>query len=126
MNDFWIFMLIMNMLIPIMMIIFGVIFKKNAPKKINMFFGYRTTKSMKNQETWKFAHYYIGRLWFTLGFIVFLLSLVIMFLLRNQEVNTISLYALVLIFIQLGFMITPIFMTEKQLNLSFDEHGTKK
>ena len=52
---FWIFMLIMNLLIPFTMIGFGRHFMRKAPQKINGIYGYRTTMSMKNRETWEFA-----------------------------------------------------------------------
>lgn len=57
---FWIFMLVMNLLIPISMIGFGKLFMKTTPKEINGLFGYRTSMSMKNKDTWIFAHHYCG------------------------------------------------------------------
>ena len=53
---FWIFMLITDLLIPVIMTVFGWYFIKQAPKNINYLFGYRTEMSMKNEDTWKFAH----------------------------------------------------------------------
>lgn len=44
---FWIFMLVMNLLIPATMAGFGRAFLKKAPGKINYAFGYRTSMSMK-------------------------------------------------------------------------------
>jgi len=75
---FWIFMLIVNLLIPFMMIGFGKYFTKTAPKEINMIFGYRTTMSMKNKDTWVFAHKYCGRLWYITGMIMFPISVILM------------------------------------------------
>ena len=40
-------------IIPALMIICGKYYIKKAPKNINHFVGYRTTRSMKNKETWK-------------------------------------------------------------------------
>ena len=53
---FWFFMLAMGLLLPAIMILFGAVFTKAAPKKINYIFGYRTVMSMKNRDTWEFAH----------------------------------------------------------------------
>ena len=61
---FWIFMLIMDLLIPFTMIGFGKMFLKKAPDQINYVFGYRTSMSMKNQDTWVFAHHYCGKIWY--------------------------------------------------------------
>lgn len=49
---FWFFMLIMDLLIPFTMIGFGKCFLKKAPDNINSVFGYRTSMSMKNKDTW--------------------------------------------------------------------------
>ena len=51
---FWIFMLIMDLLLPFTMIGFGRYFMKKAPKEINSVFGYRTSMSMKNKDTCRF------------------------------------------------------------------------
>ena len=45
---FWIFMLVIDLLIPLTMIGFGRLFLKKIPKDINALFGYRTSMSMKN------------------------------------------------------------------------------
>ena len=67
---FWMFMLLMDLLIPLTMIGFGRYFMKNTPKEINAVFGYRTSMSMKNKDTWEFAHKYCGRIWYVCGFIL--------------------------------------------------------
>lgn len=36
-------------------LISGILFKKNPPKEINLWYGYRTKRSMRNQERWDFA-----------------------------------------------------------------------
>ena len=56
-------MLICDLIIPIVMIIGGRMMWKHCPKHINGIVGYRTTRSMKNMDTWKFAHDYCGKLW---------------------------------------------------------------
>lgn len=43
---------------------------KKAPKEINAVFGYRTTMSMKNKDTWEFAHKYCDRIWYVCGCIM--------------------------------------------------------
>lgn len=47
-NWFWIFMLVMEMIIPASMLGFGRLFMKRTPGKINALYGYRTARSMKN------------------------------------------------------------------------------
>ena len=57
---FWWFILICNCIIPVLMIIAGRMMWKHCPKKINGIVGYRTKMSMKNMDTWKFAHKHAG------------------------------------------------------------------
>lgn len=122
---FWIFILIMNLLIPIMMIGFGKYFSKNAPKQINFVWGYRTTRSMKNQETWQFAHHYIGKLWIKAGWTLLITSILPMFFVIGQNENTIGMLEGIISFIQIIFLTTPIFLTEKALKNTFDQQGNK-
>lgn len=48
---FWAFMLVACLLLPISMIGFGMYVRRIGPKKINTAFGYRTSLSMKNNDT---------------------------------------------------------------------------
>ena len=73
---FWIFCLAMNLLLPVIMLVLGRLFQTRPPKTINGLFGYRTARSMKSQEAWDFAHRTRGRLWFKLGLVVLMGSIV--------------------------------------------------
>ena len=84
---FWIFMLIMDLLIPFTMIGFGKMFLKKAPDQINYVFGYRTSMSMKNQDTWVFAHHYCGKIWYICGLILLVVSFISIFIKIFPECN---------------------------------------
>lgn len=74
--DFWIFMVISNLIVPLLMIGVGKMMMKHPPKTINIVFGYRTSRSMKNQETWDFAQVYCGKLWWKIGWIMLPFSII--------------------------------------------------
>ena len=123
---FWIFMLAMGLLFPAIMILFGSMFMKSAPKKINYIFGYRTDMSMKNRNTWEFAHKYIGRLWFRLGFLLIPITVIpLLFVIGNSE-NVVGTVGLIVSFIYTVVLIVPIFFTEKALNRAFNKDGNRK
>jgi len=61
---FWIFMFIMVLLIPLTMIFFGWLLFRKTPKENNYVYGYRTKRSMMNEETWRFANQYFGKAWY--------------------------------------------------------------
>ena len=87
---FWIFMLIMDLLIPFTMIGFGKMFLKKAPDQINYVFGYRTSMSMKNQDTWVFAHHYCGKIWYICGLILLVVSLIVLLLVIGKSNDAIG------------------------------------
>ena len=123
---YWIFMLAMGLLFPAIMILFGAVFTKTAPKKINYIFGYRTDMSMKNRETWEFAHKHIGKLWFRLGLLLIPITVIpMLFVIGNSE-NVVATVGLIVSFINTVTLIIPIFFTEKALNKAFDKDGNRK
>ena len=122
---FWFFMLGMNLLIPATMIGFGKYFMKSAPGSINIVFGYRTSMSMKNQDTWKFAHEYCGKLWFKWGKIALILTIIAMLFLWGKSVDTIRNWGGTICMIQLVLLIAAIGPTENALRKNFDKNGKR-
>ena len=123
---FWIFMLAMGLLFPAIMILFGAVFTKTAPKKINYIFGYRTDMSMKNRETWDFAHKNLGDLWFKLGAPLLAVTSVVSLLVFRESTKQITTWCCVIFVIQLVIMVLPVVYTEKALKENFDENGKWK
>ena len=121
--EFWVFMLIMVLLMPTTMITFGRMFLKQAPKGINATFGYRTKRSMMNMETWKFAHRYIGKLWYICGLILLPLSVVPMIFVLGKGNDTVGTVGGIVVFIQLLPMVGTIIPTENALKKNFDKYG---
>ena len=119
-------MLAMGLLFPVVMILFGMMFMKSAPKKINYIFGYRTELSMKNRDTWEFAHKYIGRLWFRLGLLLIPITVIPMLFVIGKTENIVGTVGLIVGFINTIVLIVPIFFTEKALNKAFDKDGKRK
>lgn len=126
MTGFWVFMFLMAILIPLTMIGFGSFFYKKAPSKINAVFGYRTERSMKNQDTWQFAHTFFGRLSKKLGWIMLLVAVIVMLLLIGQSIDTIGRFGGVMCIIQTLIMIASIFPTERALKQTFNEKGKRR
>ena len=122
---FWILMFIAAIICPAVMIVAGLYFRKSAPKKINAFLGYRTEMSMKNRDTWEFAHKYIGNLWSVLGSILIVPSAVPMFFLIGKSEELISVFSLIICFVGMAALIASIIPTEKALKKNFDKVGNK-
>lgn len=123
---FWIFMLVSVLLIPLTMLIFGKLFINSAPRTINSLFGYRTRMSMLNQETWVFAHKYMGQIWFRLGRVLLPISILAMLPLVGKDENAIGNIGLILALVQLIALLVPIYFTEKALRIHFDSKGNPR
>ncbi len=124
---FWVFMLITELIIPLNMIGLGDYFLKNSgPKKINKLFGYRTSMSMKNEETWKFAHRYVGKLWRIMGWITLPLSVGATLLVLENEIVDVGMFGGVLIVVQAALIVSSIIPTEIALKKHFDKNGNRR
>ena len=121
---FGIFMLIMVLLLPITMTVLGSRYMRSAPKMINPTTGYRSVRSMKSQDSWDFAHQYVGRIWFIMGLVCIPLSLLPMVLVLGKEAGEVGLMGGILVAAQMiPLGIVPIILTERALRKNFDEFG---
>ena len=122
-----IFMFIMLLIIPAVMVGFGAYFMKRAPKKINYVFGYRTARSMKNEDTWKFAHNFIGKIWLVCGAVLLVVGTASFFTFTaNKNENAASIASLIILGVQLLVLMCSIIPTESALKKTFDENGNRK
>lgn len=123
---FWWFMLICDLIGPLCMVAAGRMMWKHCPKQINRMTGYRTTRSMKNMDTWKFAHNYFGKLWWKLGWIIMIPSVLISIPLYHSDEKTIGCAGVILVTIQCVIMLVSIYPTERALKEHFNDDGTPR
>lgn len=124
--SFWVFMLTMDLLIPLTMIVIGSYYVNHAPKNINPFVGYRTARSMKNKETWVFAHHHMGRLWRTIGWVMLPVSLAGMLFSLGRKPDDVGTLGGLLCGAQLIVLVASVFPTERALKKTFDKSGLRK
>ena len=113
-------------LLPLVMVICGMSYTKRGPKKITRLQGYRSKMSMKNRDTWDFAHKNLGDLWFKLGAPLLAVTSVVSLLVFRESTKQITTWCGVIFVIQLVIMMLPVFYTEKALKENFDENGKWK
>lgn len=117
---------ICSLLVPVIVIITGRMMWKHYPKNINGLIGYRTTLSMRNIDTWKFANEYCGRLWYWTGILMLFFSIIICLLFFKASYNTAFMASLILIAIQCIILVATIFPTENALKREFPEEETRR
>lgn len=123
---FWIFMFIMVLLIPFSMIFFGWLLFRKTPKKINYVYGYRTKRSMMNEETWRFANQYCGKAWYLCGLISAPLSVIAIALVFGKGPGTVGMVGGIITMLQLIPLGGAIIPTEIALRKNFDENGKRR
>lgn len=111
------FLFIMTMMMPILMILIGLLWKKHPPKQINSFYGYRTAWSMQSQEAWDFAHAYHAKTWMFWGISLLIFSLAAMILIYRKE--NYEIYDLVIVGMQMVVMLVSIVPTELALKKKY-------
>ena len=121
----WIFMFIILLMVPLLMIYMGNLFRRGKPKEINKVFGYRTYQSMRNQDTWDFAHRYCGRLWWRVGWVMLPMSVVAMLLCLKLRPGRLLILSLVFLCVQGAVLLGLIFPVEFALKRTFDEWGNR-
>lgn len=124
--EFWIFVLVMDLFIPLIMIGFGRYFSKKAPKEINAVFGYRTSRSMKSKATWVFAHNYFGKLWYICGWILLPITILTMVLVMGEAEDMVGTVGELLCCVQMILLVSTIIPTERALKKTFDENGEER
>lgn len=108
------------------MIGFGKYFMKKAPKEINSVFGYRTSMSMKNKDTWEFAHKYCGKVWYVCGMVMLPITVIFMLLVIGKSEDCVGSMGGIICGVQLIPLIGSILPTEIALKKNFDKNGTRR
>ena len=123
---FWWFVLVSDLLIPVIQIVFGWILWKHCPKSVNNVYGYRTKWSKINGDTWKFANEHCGRNWFRVGIVLLVLTVVAHIPFYGAGEDAMGNLCLVVTLGQLAVLIGSIFPTERALKRTFNEDGSRK
>ena len=118
---FWWFMFVCNLLYSVTMIGAGWLMWKHCPKKINSWMGYRTRRSMKNQDTWKFANEHCGKRWWKIGWIMLVPTILVQIPFYGKSDDAIGWLGLVICIVECTVLIVSIFPTERALENRFGE-----
>ena len=133
----WVLMVLVCLMMPGIMMLCASDFLRSGDKT-NKFYGYRTKMSMKNKETWKFAHTFCGNLWKRWGKIMLKSTLIAMALLlafaiisisaidSGTAVTVVAITGIAIMLIQLLVLIGSIIPVEKALNKEFDKEGNRR
>ena len=122
----WVFMLVCNLQIPAVVIWYGRRFRANPPKEPNGVFGYRTTRSMKNRDTWNFAQRKMGQVWGRWGLVMLPLAVLAQALtLLAPDAESMCLWSLPITAAEVALLLLSMIPVERALKENFDESGRR-
>ncbi len=98
----------------------------SPPSQINDLRGFRTKRSMKNQDMWIYAHKYVGKLWKISSPWIALLSVIGMCFSIGKDVMCIGFFGGAIVGVQIIVFIIEGIRTEYALKNNFTEEGKLK
>lgn len=99
---------------------------KHCPKEINMMLGYRTKRSMRNLDTWKFAHDLCGRLWWRIGWVMLLVSVLAQIPFWGSSESVLGVVGGTICMVQCAVLVGSIFPVESALKRTFFDDGSRR
>jgi uncharacterized membrane protein len=96
----------------------AVFFKKNPPKTINSWYGYRTHFSMKNQQVWEEANRYSNKAMFVVAGLLVLFQIISYIIVGAQQSFVMSSFFLAIA----STLVIPVTYLRK----IFDQNGNPK
>lgn len=112
------------LLTPGIMVISGRIMTDHPPKTINGAYGYRTSMSMINQDTWDYAQAACAERWRKWGRLLALISLaVLIYALRRPGGEDFMGYYTAF---EVAFLLASVAATEIDLRRTFDANGQRR
>jgi len=123
--NMWGIILIVVIVFGITMIGFGFLFERHSPKKINFIFGYRSLRSMKNQETWEYGNKLSGLLLSRLGIALFICSIAALIFVHGSSDTAIRNVGIVIVVVHALLIVISALATELALHKHFDKNGNR-
>lgn len=117
---------LVSLVIPLIIWAGGLILQTHPPKQVNRFWGYRTSRSMQNQETWDFAQRALSGIWKRLGAGMTAVTLILTVVMSQAGNTAFSIYAAGAIVLQLILIIISARAVEKELKKRFDDKGKRR
>ncbi len=103
----------------LLFLVLAIYYKVRPPKKINHFYGYRTRRSMANEDVWNVANTYSSAIFFKLSILLVITGIIFIFF----EVP----YGLI---IHIGILLigigVTVYATETYLNTVFNKNGKRR
>jgi len=113
---------LINLIMPLGLIIYGLMYLRKSSKRPSNWQGYRTTRAMLSQETWEYANQRAGHLWVRLGITLAIIIGILLLAFPSKAKEP----SIVLIVFTVIISLIPMRIVEKELKELFDDEGKLK
>ncbi|MBQ8228128.1 MAG: SdpI family protein [Clostridia bacterium] len=123
---FWAFTLVTNLIVPVLILLFGINYCKNgAPKNIEGHSGFRSRRATKSWDAWVFTHKLAGKIWRIMGLVMIPVTVVLMLFTIKLSIEAVNIYgALVFLLQGIAFAVSVIYV-ENQIKKNFNDYGVR-
>lgn len=123
---FWAFTLITDLIVPVLVLLFGIHYSKNgAPKNIEGHSGFRSRRATKSWDAWVFTHKLAGKIWKIAGIIMIPVTVVMMAFAIKFSVEMLTYYGSIIFAIQGFAFVATIIYVESQIKKNFNDYGVR-
>ncbi len=123
---FWAFTLVTVLILPVLILIYGLHYSKNgAPKNIEGHSGFRSRRATKSWDAWVFTHRLAGKIWKLAGIIMIPVTIVLMVLAVKFSVEMLTFYGSILFAIQGFAFVGTVIYVETQIKKNFNDYGVR-
>lgn len=123
---FWAFTLVINLILPVLILLYGVHYGKNgAPKNIEGHSGFRSRRATKSWDAWVFTHKLAAKIWRVAGLIMIPVTVVMMLFGIRFSPEMLTFYGSVVFAIQGFTFVGTIIHVENQIKKNFNDYGVR-
>ncbi|MGM9941688.1 MAG: SdpI family protein [Bulleidia sp.] len=115
-----------DLIIPVIMVLFGYHLTTHTPEKGKLLFAYRSRRAQVNEDTWQFANQYFGRCLVVEGIILSAIAVVMAMSGTELESEIVRLVAILVATGEICAVIAAAIPTETALKNTFDENGYRR
>lgn len=115
-----------TMVVSLVFLVGGYSLRKTAKRKINHIIGYRTSLSMKNEDTWAFANDELGKIWIKIGWFIVPFTILFNAVFAFVKLNCYEMVCVLFVISEIVVVFITIAIVESKMSRTFNRDGSRK
>lgn len=115
-----------TMVMSLIFLVGGYSLRKTAKRKINHVIGYRTSLSMKNEDTWAFANDELGKIWIKIGWFIVPFTILFNVVFAFVKLNCYEMVCVLFVIGEIVVLFITRAIVESKMRRTFNRDGSRK